>query len=183
MNRGDVTDEFIKDFGSRWILQQTQTRHQRASWIEAARGGSYFWGLTWVSGRAPVKATKRTLSPVARRKCWQGFAFSSIERTLTFVGEYGDFIPYLDEAHFNQRPKIIQIDRRQFCPLAFDITQHPAKMYRCPVASPADPSFPLRLLSKHNGSLQISPSLKCQSSARCDRVFSATGRLRLAATE
>jgi hypothetical protein len=52
VNRGDVTDEFIKDFGSRWILQQTQTRHQRASWIEAARGGSYFWGLTWVSGRA-----------------------------------------------------------------------------------------------------------------------------------
>jgi hypothetical protein len=42
---------------------------------------------------------------------------------MIFVGEHGLIIPRFDEAHFDQCPEIVRTDRRQFCPVAFDITQ------------------------------------------------------------
>jgi hypothetical protein len=49
---------------------------------------------------------------------------------MTFIGKHGLVIPHFNEAHFNQCPEIVWTDRRKFCPLVFDIAEHPAKMYR-----------------------------------------------------
>jgi hypothetical protein len=54
----------------------------------------------------------------------------SIDRGMPRVCEYRAIVPHLDEAHFNQSPKIIRADGRQFHPLAFNIAQRPAKMDR-----------------------------------------------------
>jgi hypothetical protein len=53
-----------------------------------------------------------------------------IECPFTFVGDQGDLIPHLDEAHSNQGLKIVGTHGRQFRPFGFDVAQHPAKMDR-----------------------------------------------------
>ena len=54
----------------------------------------------------------------------------SIQRTITFMGEYRGAIAHFDEAKLNQRRQIIRAERRQFCSLGFDISQRPAKADR-----------------------------------------------------
>ncbi len=53
-----------------------------------------------------------------------------IERAVTCISKHRFIIAHFDEAHFDQGPEIIGADRRQFCPIGFEIQQHPAKMDR-----------------------------------------------------
>jgi hypothetical protein len=51
-----------------------------------------------------------------------------IDRAMTCIGKHRLIIQHFDKTHFDQCPEIVRTDRRQFCPVGFDIAEHPAKM-------------------------------------------------------